>query len=61
MPNGTHSAAPPPKTNMKIRNLFRTLEELTDYCTRNPDFPARCGLTNPIELWQFNPEIPLTP
>jgi len=43
---------------MKIKNLFRSLFELTNYCVRNPDFPTSLGYETPIELWTFNPEIP---
>jgi len=43
---------------MKIRTLFRSLEELDAYCWRNPDFPAHCGCSNPVQLWALNLEIP---
>lgn len=45
---------------LRIRNLFRSLAELTDYCDRNPDFPATVGLLTPLECWQFNPTIPIS-
>jgi hypothetical protein len=44
---------------MKIRTLFRSLLELTDYCVHNPDFPTSLGYETPIELWTFNVPIPL--
>jgi hypothetical protein len=45
---------------LRVRNLFCSVNELTDYCTRNMDFPEYCGMQTPIELWEFNPEIPIT-
>jgi hypothetical protein len=43
---------------MKIRHLFHSLAELTDYCTANPGFPASLGYESPLELWTFNVLLP---
>jgi len=44
---------------LRVRNLFRDVQELTNYCQRNPDFPQSLGMETPIECWEFNPRIPL--
>jgi len=46
---------------LRVRQLFRDVQEVAAYCERNPDFPARVGLVSALECWEFNPQIPLNP
>jgi hypothetical protein len=45
---------------LHIRQLFSDANELAGYCERNPEFAASMGLESALELWEFNPEIPLS-